>query len=272
MASRKAGSFPAITTATAIFRFTCFADCHLLDAKLRRASLDAADGAVETVARRWPHVRILVRADSGFARDDLMAWCEDNDVHFLLGLAKNERLVAMIADELAQAEAKSRRTGKPARTFKEFRWLTRESWSRERRVIAKGEFTKNETNPRFVVTSLTRAQCKPKYLYEKVYCARGEMENRIKECSSPASWERRCPTGSNMKKYPEIGINRARGPRGRRRATRSALGCHFFYRGGLKLTNHPEYIVSSVKRYLSKTTRQRVSIFINFRNQLQSSN
>jgi hypothetical protein len=166
-----------------------FCGRHLLDAKLRRASVDAADGAVETVARivaqirrRWPHVRILVRADSGFARDDLMAWCEDNDVHFLLGLAKNERLVAMIADELAQAEAKSRRTGKPARTFKEFRWLTRDSWSCERRVIAKAEFTKDAANPRFVVTSLTRAQCKPKYLYEKVYCARGEMENRIKEC------------------------------------------------------------------------------------------
>src|ERR1700693_3169345 len=194
MASRRAGSFTVITTATAICRFTCFADSHLLDAKLRRASVDAADGAVETVARipafagtaqirrRWPHVRILVRADSGFARDDLMAWCEDNNVHFLLGLAKNERLVAMIADELAQAGAKSRRTGKPARTFKEFRWLTHQSWSRERRVIAKAEFTKGETNPRFVVTSLTRAQCKPKYLYEKVYCARGEMENRIKEC------------------------------------------------------------------------------------------
>src|ERR1700726_2826700 len=165
-----------------------FCGRHLLDAKLRRASLDAADGAVEAVARivtqirrRWPQVRILVRADSGFARDALMAWCEDNGVHFLLGLAKNERLVAMIADELAQAEAKSRRTGKPARTFKEFRWLTRDSWSRERRVIAKAEFTKGEANPRFVVTSLTRAQCKPKYLYEKIYCARGEMENRIKE-------------------------------------------------------------------------------------------
>jgi hypothetical protein len=126
-------------------------------------SIAAADGAVEAVARivaqirrRWPHVRILVRADSGFARDDLMAWCEDNGVHFLFGLAQNKRLVAMITDELAQAEAKSRRTGKPARYFKEFRWLTRKSWSRERRVIAKAEFTKDEANPRFVVTSLTR--------------------------------------------------------------------------------------------------------------------
>jgi hypothetical protein len=166
-----------------------FCGRHLLDAKLRRASLDAADGAVEAVARivaqirrRWPHVRILVRADSGFARDELMAWCEANGVHFLFGLAQNERLNAMIAGELAQAEAKSRRTGKPARYFKEFRWQTRRSWSRERRVIAKAEFTGDEANPRFVVTSLKRSECKPKYLYEKLYCARGEMENRIKEC------------------------------------------------------------------------------------------
>jgi len=151
--------------------------------------LDAADGAVEAVARIvtqlrrcWPKVRILVRADSGFARDELMAWCEANGVHFLFGLAQNERLVVMIACELARAEAKSRRTGKPARCFKEFRWQTRRSWSRERRVIAKAEFTGEEANPRFVVTSLARSECKPKYLYEKLYCARGEMENRIKEC------------------------------------------------------------------------------------------
>ena len=166
-----------------------FCGRHLLDAKLRRASLDAADGAVKAVARivaqirgRWPHVRILVRADSGFARDELMAWCEANGVHFLFGLAQNERLNAMIAGELAQAEAKSQRTGKPARYFKEFRWQTRRSWSRERRVIAKAEFTGGEANPRFVITSLKRSECKPKYLYEKLYCARGEMENRIKEC------------------------------------------------------------------------------------------
>ena len=140
-----------------------FCGRHLLDARLRRASVDAADGAVEVVARivaqirlRWPQVRILVRADSGFARDDLMAWCEANGVHFLFGLAQNKRLVAMIAGELAQAEANSRRTGKPARSFKEFRWQTRRSWSRERRVIAKAEFTGDEANPRFVVTSLTR--------------------------------------------------------------------------------------------------------------------
>jgi hypothetical protein len=166
-----------------------FCGRHLLAAKLRPASMDAAAGAAQEVARivaqirrRWPHVQILVRADSGFAREELMAWCEANGVHFLLGLQKNERLIAEIASELAQAEAKSRRTGKPARYFKEFKWQTRRSWSRERRVVGKAEFTTDEANPRFVVTSLKRADCKPKYLYEKLYCARGDMENRIKEC------------------------------------------------------------------------------------------
>jgi hypothetical protein len=166
-----------------------FCGRDLLVAKLRPASMDAAAGAVEEVARLvahirrpWPQVRILVRADSGFARDELMAWCEANGVDYLLGLAKNDRLVAEIASELARAEVKSRRTGKPARYFKEFKWTTRRSWSRERRIVAKAEFTSGEANPRFVVTSLKRAECKPKYLYEKLYCARGEMENRIKEC------------------------------------------------------------------------------------------
>ncbi len=166
-----------------------FCGRHLLAAKLRPASMDAAAGAAQEVARivaqirrRWPHVRILVRADSGFAREELMAWCEASGVDFLLGLQKNDRLIAEIASEIVQAEAKSRRTGKPARYFKDFRWTTRRSWSRERRVVGKAEFTEDEANPRFVVTSLKRAECKPKYLYEKLYCARGDMENRIKEC------------------------------------------------------------------------------------------
>ena len=166
-----------------------FCGRHLLASKLRVASRDAADGAVEEVARivahirqRWPKVRILLRADSGFAREELMAWCEVNGVHFLFGLAKNPRLIAKISSEMARAKAKSRRTGKPARCFKDFRWTTLDSWSRERRVVAKAEFTAGEANPRFVVTSLTRSECKAKYLYEKVYCARGDMENRIKEC------------------------------------------------------------------------------------------
>jgi hypothetical protein len=166
-----------------------FCGRHLLAAKLRPANIDGAAGSVEEVARivaqirrQWPHVRILVRADSGFAREELMAWCEANGVDFLLGLAKTDRLVAEIESELEQAAAKSERTGKPARCFKDFVWRTRSSWSRQRRVVAKAEWTQGEANPRFVVTSLTRAECKARYLYEKVYCARGDMENRIKEC------------------------------------------------------------------------------------------
>ena len=121
-----------------------FCGRHLLAAKLRPASLDAAAGAVEEVARivaqirdRWPNVRIMLRADSGFAREELMAWCEANSVHFLFGLQQNKRLVAEVAGELARAEAKSRRTEKPARFFKEFMYRTRRSWSRRRRVIGK---------------------------------------------------------------------------------------------------------------------------------------
>ena len=166
-----------------------FCGRHLLAAKLRPGNMDAAAGSVAEVARIvaqirrcWPDVRILLRADSGFAREELMAWCEANGVHFLFGLQKNERLIARIANELAQAEAKSQRTGRPARSFKSFMWTTCRSWSRRRRVVAKAEFTNGEVNPRFVVTSLTRAECKTRYLYEKLYCARGEMENRIKEC------------------------------------------------------------------------------------------
>jgi hypothetical protein len=166
-----------------------FCGPHLLAAKLRTANVDAATGAVEEVARivgqirrSWPTVRIVLRADSGFAREELMAWCEANGVDFVFGLQKNERLIDEIAFELYRADVKSRRTGKPARCFREFRYCTRKSWSRERRVIGKAEVTKAEANPRFVVTSLSRAECGPKYLYEKVYCARGDMENRIKEC------------------------------------------------------------------------------------------
>src|SRR6516162_4812429 len=113
-----------------------------------------------------------------------MAWCEANGPQFLFGLAQNSRLLANIESELGRAEARSRRTKKPARCFKDFRYQTRRSWSRKRRVVAKAEFTKGERDPRFVVTSLTRAECKAKYLYEKLYYARGDMENRIKGVST----------------------------------------------------------------------------------------
>jgi hypothetical protein len=166
-----------------------FCGRHLLAGKLRRANIDASAGAVEETARivgqirrHWPEVRILLRADSGFAREELMAWCESNGVDYLFGLARNSRLVAEIAAELEQAARESRRTTKPARRFKDFMWTTRDSWSRRRRVVGKAEHTAGEANPRFVVTSLTQHECGARHLYEKLYCARGEMENRIKEC------------------------------------------------------------------------------------------
>jgi hypothetical protein len=166
-----------------------FCGRHLLAAKLRPANIDASVGSVEEMARivtqirrRWPQVRILLRADSGFAREVLMAWCENNGVDYLFGLAKNSRLVAEIESELAAAQEQSQQTQKPARRFTDFTWRTRDSWSRERRVVAKAEWTGGKANPRFVVSSLTREEHEARHLYEKVYCARGEMENRIKEC------------------------------------------------------------------------------------------
>jgi hypothetical protein len=166
-----------------------FCGRHLLAAKLRRSNIDGAAGAVEEVARivaqirrRWPRVRILLRGDSGFTREALMAWCEANRVDFLFGLARNERLEEAIKAELITATLQSIRSGKPARCFRDFTWSTLDSWSRERRVVGKAEVTGGEANPRFVVTSLKSTEVGGRYLYEKVYCARGEMENRIKEC------------------------------------------------------------------------------------------
>jgi hypothetical protein len=166
-----------------------FCGRHLLAAKLRPANIDGSAGAIAEVARlvaqireRWPTVGILLRADSGFAREALMAWCENNAVDYLFGLARNTRLVAEIEAELAAAAELSQKSGMPARRFKDFTWATRDSWSRERRVVAKAEWTGGEANPRFVVTSLSREGHEGRHLYEKLYCARGDMENRIKEC------------------------------------------------------------------------------------------
>ena len=166
-----------------------FCGRHLLAAKLRPSNIDGCAGALEEVERivakiraSWPKTRILLRADSGFARDELMSWCEENGVDYLFGLAKNQRLVAKIETDLARAKEESRQTGKPARRFRDFLWTTHNSWSRRRRVVGKAEYTKDEANPRFVVTTLSSGECGARYLYEKVYCARGDMENRIKEC------------------------------------------------------------------------------------------
>jgi hypothetical protein len=229
-----------------------FCGDHLLVAKLRKADIDASAGASDEIARvvaqiraRWPEVGIILRADSGFARDSLMTWCEANGVDYLFGLAKNARLNAQIEAESVAAAEESARTGKPARRFKEFKYCTRESWNRERRVIGKAEWMtpsqaeaddatkkpkkkkkekkakkektkkvgaaeaaeaakiteaveaaaaspppsppppssiRGRANPRFIVTSLGAEKHEARQLYEKRYCARGEMENRIKEC------------------------------------------------------------------------------------------
>ena len=166
-----------------------FCGRHLLAARLRRSNIDASAGAVEEIARilarirhRWPKTRILLRGDSGFAREALMAWCEANRVDFLFGLARNERLEQAIKPELMLASLDSLRTGRPARRFRDFMWSTLDSWSRIRRVVAKAEVTGGDANPRFVVTSLKSTEIAAQHLYEAIYCARGEMENRIKEC------------------------------------------------------------------------------------------
>ena len=163
-----------------------FAGDHLLCARLRPADQDGAAGAVHEVERivtqirqRWPRTQIVVRADSGFCREELLRWCEDNRVDYVLGLARNARLQGHIAGSMAEAKLQWQSTGQAARVFTEFTYCTRKSWSRTRRVIAKAEYTTAKENPRFLVTSLPDADLRA--LYEDLYCARGEMENRIKE-------------------------------------------------------------------------------------------
>jgi hypothetical protein len=166
-----------------------FCGRHLLASKLRRSNIDASAGAVDEVARlvgqvrtRWPRVKIVLRADSGFAREALMAWCEANGVDYVFGLARNGRLEGRIAAALSEARRLSEAAGRPARLFRDFLWTTRQSWSRRRRVVAKAEWTRGEANPRFLVTSLKPDAWGARALYQDLYCARGEMENRIKEC------------------------------------------------------------------------------------------
>jgi hypothetical protein len=165
-----------------------FCGRHLLLVRQRRANVDAASGSVDEVERMvtrirkaWPRVKITLRADSGFARDELMTWCESHQVDFIFGLARNKRLEAMLKDELAQAKALCEPSGKPARVFKDFRYQTLDSWSQERRVVGKAEHTLLGSNPRYVVTSFNNAAWKTRELYEVLYCARGEAETRIGE-------------------------------------------------------------------------------------------
>lgn len=165
-----------------------FSGEHLLGVRLRRADQDAAAGAdveltriVGQIRQAWPKTQIIVRADSGFCREGLMRWCEANAVDYVFGLARNERLRRLIVKPMRKAKVRAQRTGAPAREFTEFAYRTRSSWSRTRRVVAKSEVLPGKENPRFVVTSLSRAQYGARELYEKLYCARGEMENCIKE-------------------------------------------------------------------------------------------
>jgi hypothetical protein len=162
---------------------------YLLCARLREASADPAAGVVEELERivkrlrqGWPEVRIIVRGDSGFCRDEIMSWCEQNEkVDYVLGLAKNERLKQEIEGEMAQAQGIYQSSGASARVFKDFRYRTRKSWSRARRVLGKAEYLAKGANPRFVVTSIGSEEKEARSLYEDFYCARGDMENRIKE-------------------------------------------------------------------------------------------
>jgi Transposase DDE domain group 1 len=165
-----------------------FCGDHLLCARLRPSDIDACAGSAKHLGRivaqlrqAWPEVKITIRADSGFCREEILRWCEDNGVDYVIGLAKNTRLAAAIAAELDQARERFEATRQPARAFAELRYQTLETWSRERRVVAKAEYLAKGPNPRFVVTSLSVGDRAAQPLYERDYCGRGEMENRIKE-------------------------------------------------------------------------------------------
>ena len=163
---------------------------HVLCARLRTAQAEAAEGTVAELERivrrirqRWPQAAIVVRGDAGFCRDTLMSWCEQRGVDYVLGLARNSRLLGQIRRQLQQAGKACARTGQAARRFRDFRYRTLQSWGRQRRVVGKAEWLPGQrgANPRFVVTSLSREEVAGRQLYEELYCARGEMENRIKE-------------------------------------------------------------------------------------------
>jgi Transposase DDE domain group 1 len=161
---------------------------HLLGVRLRPADIDTSAGALAEVERiikqirqSWPEVRIILRADSGFCRESLMSWCEAHQVDYVFGFARNERLRRIIEPQMQQALALYQETGQAARVFTEFAYETNTSWSRSRRVVAKAEQIEGKENPRYLVTSLETENWPARKLYEEVYCARGDMENRVKE-------------------------------------------------------------------------------------------
>ena len=165
-----------------------FSGEHLLCARLRQANEDPASGVREELERivkklreAWPQVRIIVRGDSGFCRDEIMSYCEGESLDYVFGLAKNSRLIKAIENEMGQAQEIHQSTQESARVFKDFRYRTRKSWSCERRVVGKAEYLAKGENPRFIVTSIASEEKEARELYEDFYCARGDMENRIKE-------------------------------------------------------------------------------------------
>src|SRR6202451_1399783 len=180
-ALRKAGSSMVIMTHTATCRSTCSA--------AGICCWPGSDGAIEEMTRiigqirqTWPRVRIILRGDSGFANEPLMRWCEEHRVDYVFGLARNSRLEAALGKQGAEPRRLCLASGKPAWVFRDFRYRTRDSWCRKRRVVGKAEHTPDGANPRFVVTSLKHARiADPRALYEDLYCARGEAENRIGE-------------------------------------------------------------------------------------------
>lgn len=165
-----------------------FAGHHLLSSRLRSANCDPLQGVLPDLMRivrqlraKWPNVRIIVRGDSGFCREELMRWCEKEGVDYVLGLPKNARLEGMIEKEKAQVKRKYQKTRKPARKYCNLRYQTLRTWSRPRRVVAKAEHLQKGENPRFVVTTIEKSEVRARDLYEQLYCDRGNMENRIKE-------------------------------------------------------------------------------------------
>lgn len=165
-----------------------FCEGHLLCARLRPSNIDASRGTTDELERivgrirqAWPEVEITVRGDSGFCREEIMSWCEMNDVDYVFGLAKNSRLTKLISEEMSDAEAVYEETGEAAKVYGDFYYTTLETWTECRRVVGKAEYLPGGENPRFVVTSLDENEISSKDLYEELYCGRGDMENRIKE-------------------------------------------------------------------------------------------
>ena len=188
MGSRRVGSSTGTTRATATCRCTssaaiicCVRGCARRTRMRRRGVVEELEGVVGRIRAQWPGVGIVVRGDSGFCRDELMRWCEDADVEYVLGLAKNPRLRKMIGEEMAEVKRLHEASGEAERVFKDLRYRTRKTWSCERRVVAKAEHMSGGENPRFIVTSFSVEQWAGRELYERGYCGRGEMENRIKE-------------------------------------------------------------------------------------------